>query len=479
MNLLKRGIKVGSKTSLETPYSDTQVVLRMQQARGKHQNPGHQDELRNDYLEETDRNEGQLADSIHDNVYLQEDNDDEEDDYTVEVDDGLEHDLDPYDGPRERRKDNTMLELLQARRSLGVTNPRDMIYAHVGLASDGQKQVVDYSKTCAYIFEKFARYIAKKEGLYILIYNIGEGKSPSRPSGLPSWVPDWTEPRFQVFRGWLHNLRNTDWELARKIQRAWRIFRCHLLIRNPSILIIFSFEIDTVVSASSVLSVQDIPLNVRETMSARLTELDRGLRRSGEYDPEFGQREALEDARAKLVSDVWEIWRSVVRNDDILPPDLEGRGHISFDPACYLWLEGTPVQKILIYVLGAGANTKYVDGRALARLASGRLALVPGPTQKGVTICTYRGNSLLGQFVCRQFSGQNDIEANIRRKFQSIAKGETLFSGGKKVDMGKTEEDTTHLDKFPVLHCTFVGRCVTNSLKVVEYPKDAFIVALY
>jgi hypothetical protein len=102
---------------------------------------------------------------------------------------------------------------------------------------------------------------------------------------------------------------------------------------------------------------------------------------------------------------------------------------LNFDPGLS-FVEDKVVQQILIYVLRAGDNTKYVDGGALVKLASGRLALVPGSTQKGDTICAYHGNFVIGQFVCRQYLGRNDIETNIREKFQSIATGEQLYSRG-------------------------------------------------
>jgi len=98
---------------------------------------------------------------------------------------------------RKMGSDNSMLELLQARRSLGVTDPRDMVYAHIGLANDGRGIEVDYSKTCAEIYVDFACRIIKSEGPCTLLSHVSNGRSPRRPESLPSWVPDWTEPQRQ------------------------------------------------------------------------------------------------------------------------------------------------------------------------------------------------------------------------------------------------------------------------------------------
>jgi hypothetical protein len=48
----------------------------------------------------------------------------------------------------------SMLELVSARRGLSVTDPRDMVFAHVGFASDMGKEgvEVDYSKTCKQVY---------------------------------------------------------------------------------------------------------------------------------------------------------------------------------------------------------------------------------------------------------------------------------------------------------------------------------------
>jgi hypothetical protein len=42
---------------------------------------------------------------------------------------------------------------------LGVTDPRDMVLAHAGFASDGEKIKVDFSKTCNEVYEDIAWYI--------------------------------------------------------------------------------------------------------------------------------------------------------------------------------------------------------------------------------------------------------------------------------------------------------------------------------
>jgi hypothetical protein len=56
---------------------------------------------------------------------------------------------------------NYMADILQARRGFGVTDPRDMIFAHVGFTADGQHEdlAVDYSKSTVQVYKSSALYI--------------------------------------------------------------------------------------------------------------------------------------------------------------------------------------------------------------------------------------------------------------------------------------------------------------------------------
>lgn len=47
----------------------------------------------------------------------------------------------------------TLLSPLLARRGLGVTDTRHMVFVHVGFATGGQKFVAKYTKTCSQVYE--------------------------------------------------------------------------------------------------------------------------------------------------------------------------------------------------------------------------------------------------------------------------------------------------------------------------------------
>jgi hypothetical protein len=87
-------------------------------------------------------------------------------------------------------------DILSTRRALGATDPRDLIYGHLGLVDSVTRSVfpIDYEKTLAQVFEDFAKfYVSSCRNISILLYVEGVDRKIRRP-GLPSWVPDWTSP---------------------------------------------------------------------------------------------------------------------------------------------------------------------------------------------------------------------------------------------------------------------------------------------
>jgi hypothetical protein len=92
------------------------------------------------------------------------------------------------------RTDKSLFEVLLERRGAGVTDPRDMLYAHLGLLPSpiDPPMEIDYNKSVADIYEHIARhFINKSQSLIILTY-IEDKKLEDRRHDLPSWVPDWT-----------------------------------------------------------------------------------------------------------------------------------------------------------------------------------------------------------------------------------------------------------------------------------------------
>jgi hypothetical protein len=94
---------------------------------------------------------------------------------------------------------NTLLALLQLRRGLGVSDARDMIYAHLGIAVDslvGQPALkVDYSKSYQELFADIAVYFIEHYGDYRIFSHVEENRVEKSQADFPSWVPDWTSKK--------------------------------------------------------------------------------------------------------------------------------------------------------------------------------------------------------------------------------------------------------------------------------------------
>jgi hypothetical protein len=100
----------------------------------------------------------------------------------------------------------SLLELLELRRGLAVSDARDMIYAHLGLACDpiirrgGFK--VDYRKTCVQVFIDTAKYHIEQNKDYRVLSYVEDVNPSRRCQGLPSWVPDWTSNKVWTWAKW-------------------------------------------------------------------------------------------------------------------------------------------------------------------------------------------------------------------------------------------------------------------------------------
>jgi hypothetical protein len=105
-----------------------------------------------------------------------------------------------------------LLGLLHLRRGLGATDPRDFVFAHLGLALDCFKTQpldqdpdiekdeyiipIDYQKSCAYIFAQVVFYIfgrnfwSDESALYQVLSLCEDFDPENGMPNLPSWVPD-------------------------------------------------------------------------------------------------------------------------------------------------------------------------------------------------------------------------------------------------------------------------------------------------
>ncbi|KAF4626566.1 hypothetical protein G7Y89_g11587 [Cudoniella acicularis] len=131
-------------------------------------------------------------------------------------------------------------DLLIKRRGLGATDPRDMVYAHMGMASDSstlsQYVSIDYRQEhdVSEVYVQVTRYIIDKIGLSSVFSLIEETPFEERLPRLPSWTPDW---------------RKTT--TKKNARRDYTHQRFHLFTQNPHILAHIGYIFDVIAENTS------------------------------------------------------------------------------------------------------------------------------------------------------------------------------------------------------------------------------------
>lgn len=108
----------------------------------------------------------------------------------------------PTQGDAGKRSGLMMIDLLRARRGLGVTHPKDMIFALLGFASDSLDLItrINYSMDPIVLYNAVARYMIDR-GLHCELFDaIGDAGHSTTRNGVSSRCPDWSiAPNYAYF----------------------------------------------------------------------------------------------------------------------------------------------------------------------------------------------------------------------------------------------------------------------------------------
>lgn len=285
----------------------------------------------------------------------------------------------------------SLLYLRQAHRRKKATDPRDLVYALLGLVgseTEFTKQLKpDYSLAAHQVFQRATLYVLSSHKTLLVLF--GE-RGSNRDHSIPSWVPDWTssppEPTETPFCSYNFSIRHPY--LASGDLKAW------FSQPTENVLLIDSKKVECISSAfcEEVYDMWDWDLPLRPWIE--FARLPNSLITQG---PELGSRED-------------DFWRTI--NCDIyllVDNPLESRRLGQFHPERHLhwWLKGwaEAVRNNKIQALWNGwenmALRNNVENRGIFTTESGALGTGSRRMQPGDEVHVLIGSSV--PFILRPY----------------------------------------------------------------------------
>lgn len=324
-----------------------------------------------------------------------------------------------------------LLDLIASRRGLGVSDGRDMIFAHLGLASDlpDHRIAVDYKKSCRRVYEDFALYVMEKFDISHITCHVEDIPPEQQMQGLPSWVPDWT---------WLpQHKQRYRFDRYQDDKSSYNPRQKYFLIEESSVLVVISDRLDTIVDIS-------VELSSSLFSAAQRRQFQDGFR-SLINDHDIHDERTIQKLGGNIFQQVWNAWRVVLGNDLIssicvfpvhvyLERSLENLSTISPHSDAFADIH------LLSLFDPRISSAHLIKGRRLAKLASGRCSIVPASTYKEDIYV----EGLEASWILRPLTSpkrDQHLEAQIR---------------------GLLRHDLNPDDRFgimPIEHCVLVGQC--------------------
>jgi hypothetical protein len=374
-----------------------------------------------------------------------------------------------------------MIVHLTARRGLGATDPRDFIFAHMGLAADldilKRYVEVDYTKSCAALFEDTARFLLEEVGPEgpVKFFPLAATDRTSKIEGLASWAPDWSLPSSGLEPMCRDNLIRRH-SLDAKLHYAF--------VSHPLVLAYVGYEVDIISDFSLALSdPSKLDVAARERYQKSADDLE-ALYGSGAWwsGDENGQHRHIdlrgkEEQHEKLCLRLADEWLYVLTNDIGNLSDDEMEMHNRFLPKFRTWLEGRAKQGLIM--IGADSDgmeslmwlylrlqnyPAVLTGRRFAITKSGKVGVVPKQVQVGDAI-VYLAGSLVS-LVLRPDPEipTQDLELTIREAFEA--------KNGEVVVPTRGSRLLCDILKLPIQKCSLVGECYVEGEVGWKYGED-------
>lgn len=409
---------------------------------------------------------------------------------------------DKHQGKATESGQATLFRLIASRRGLGVTDSRDMIFAHIGFASDGHDRFVkaDYSMTCVEVYEDYARSVFETSQNYGILFHVGDPKSPTRPRELASWAPNWSEPKsttplVELFPGSKPGSPD-EWgpggsDEGKKFQYNY------IWIRNPAILACLGREMDSILQFSTPFSEQDISTEKRAEFITRFQSIMEDwmpwVKSPATFRNLHYYMGSILEKTELLYCDIYNAWREVIQDDRILPnwqtlsrqpsfrislPPWQSKFCLEFDgikdhykrpnslglPIIVPYANSTPCLRLtvidcLIWSIFTGFE-ELIKDRRLAQTATGYLSLVPSYAEEGDLICCVDLRMAEMNILCLVRPNPDvhnpTLDDTIRLKFDLARLSQPHEYHDAYYD------HTGKACKLGILHGTFVGDCFVD-----------------
>lgn len=198
-----------------------------------------------------------------------------------------------------------LTDLLEQFRYWKATDPRDKIYALIGLScGSGSDFQIDYTKPVERVYMDFVIHlISHDKNLHILTHS-----SVARSLGhLPSWAPDWSCDKEDSL---VRESQPLQWRLSRckRCYAASADVEARVSLREPGVLLVSGFIFDTVQSIGDKLQPDDAScfgFTMRYPQSTAMDEWETMALSTVEgSDPYFGQEGRFEAFCRTLIADV-------------------------------------------------------------------------------------------------------------------------------------------------------------------------------
>lgn len=352
---------------------------------------------------------------------------------------------------REGRVERSLISLLSLRRGLGATDPRDMIFAHLGIVSDrveiDQDIKINYQQTYRRLYEDVARYLfnsAGPESMFSLVENID---SIARCQGLASWAPDWRLPSSYSPPMYKDNLITVN---------NLKPYSHYIFTQDPSVLGYLGYNADNISCISPVLP----QYNQREpSQRHKYDQTVQKLRAlyakaGGAYmsGDQYGQYVHIsltgyEEEHQQLCREIGEEWLSLFSSfpHPSSPPAAEVPmpSEKAFDSTAQFlarfeeWIRqratkeiifaGADIsgfEKLMYTYLYSNAPPSVLDGRRIAITQGGRVGVVPAEAREEDAILYFAGTTAAVTF--RKLTTGLDVELDGRIKSQFKSKAGDL-----------------------------------------------------